>query len=183
MSYLVTKKNKVLHKTSEHVKIEDIKSPKIKKIISKMFEEMDLHDDGVAIAAPQIGEDVAIFCIKPSAYPKNFKNPQTIFINPKIIKLSKEKEYLMEGCLSVRWLYGEVKRSTQLMLDSYDENGIRSVKGYTGFVAHMIQHEVDHLNGILFDSKAINLEEYPPEKIKEHEERNQKRLQAKINTK
>jgi peptide deformylase len=181
MTYLVAKKHIALHNKSEEVKVADIKSSKIQKIIQKMQAEMDKHSDGVAIAAPQIGEALRIFCIARNAYPKNIKNPQLVFINPKIIKTSKEKDYMMEGCLSVRWLYGEVYRHKQVMLESYDETGKKIIRGASGLIAQIFQHEVDHLNGILFDSKAINLEDMPPEKVKEIEERNKKRVTGKIN--
>jgi peptide deformylase len=179
MTYLVPKKHKSLHQKSELVNAKDILSPKIQNIISKMQEEMDKHSDGVAIAAPQIGESVAIFCIAKNAYSKTAKDPQLVFINPKIIKTSKEKDYMMEGCLSVRWLYGEVYRHKQVMLESYDETGKKILRGASGLIAQIFQHELDHLNGILFDSKAINIENFPPEKVKEMEEKNKRKLEAK----
>ncbi len=181
MTLLVPKKHKSLHEKSELVKISDVTSSKIQKIISKMQEEMEKHSDGVAIAAPQIGENLAIFCIAKSAYSKTAKDPQLVFINPKVIKVSKEKDYMMEGCLSVRWLYGEVYRHKQVMLESYNEAGKKILRGASGLIAQIFQHELDHLNGILFDSKAINIENMPPEKVKEMEEKNKKKLNAKIN--
>lgn len=179
MTYLVAKKHKALYQKAEAVKILDIPTKKIQDVINKMQEEMDKHSDGVAIAAPQIGESLAIFCIAKNAYPKNVKNPQLVFINPKIIKTSKEKDYMMEGCLSVRWLYGEVYRHKQVMLESYDENGNKILRGASGLIAQIFQHEMDHLNGILFDSKAINIENMPPDKIKEIEERNKRKTESK----
>jgi peptide deformylase len=88
---------------------------------------------------------------------------QTVFINPKILKSSKEKKYMLEGCLSVRWLYGEVERSKQVTIESFDERGKKHVRGAGGLMAQIFQHEIDHLNGILFDSKAHNLRDLPPE--------------------
>jgi peptide deformylase len=179
MTYLVAKKHKALREKAEAVKVSEISSTKIQNIINKMQDEMDKHTDGVAIAAPQIGESVQIFCIAKNAYPKQAKDPQLVFINPKIIKMSKEKDYMMEGCLSVRWLYGEVYRHKQVMLESYDEKGKKILRGASGLIAQIFQHEIDHLNGILFDSKAINIENMPPEKVRELEEKNKKRLEAK----
>jgi len=87
-----------------------------------------------------------------------------VFINPEIIKISKKKGSVPEGCLSVRWLYGEVKRSTNATIRAYDENGKIFTRGGGGLLAQIFQHEVDHLNGVLFIDKAKNLVEIKPEK-------------------
>lgn len=128
---------------------------------------MNSQEDGVAIAAPQINESLRIFLVSPKAYRKNAKEVETVFINPKITKLSQEKEFMVEGCLSVRWLYGEVMRSKKCTLEYYNERGEKKVKGASGLLAQIFQHETDHLNGILFDSKARRLEDLPPEKQKQ----------------
>jgi peptide deformylase len=142
----------------------EFNTPKLLAIIEKMKINMLAEEDGIAIAAPQINVNKRIFVIHDNAYHQNTKNRQYVFINPKIIKMGKEREFLMEGCLSVRWLYGEVERATQVMIESQDETGARYVRGAGGLMAQIFQHEIDHLNGVLFDSKARNLEDIPPEK-------------------
>ena len=85
-----------------------------------------------------------------------------IFINPKILKTSKEKIMADEGCLSVRWLYGKVKRSKKTLIRAYDENGKLFTLGGSGLLSQAFQHETDHLEGILFTDKVVDLEEIPP---------------------
>ena len=90
-----------------------------------------------------------------------------VFINPEIVKASKEKKEVDEGCLSVRWLYGKVRRSARVTLRAYNEKGERIERGASGLLAQIFQHEVDHLNGILFTDKAKEVWEMSEEEIKE----------------
>lgn len=160
----MSKPHKCLSAIAKSVAVEDIKSPKIQEIIKNMKGAMNSQEDGVAIAAPQINEGLRIFCVSPKAYRKNAKEVETVFINPTITKLSQDKEFMMEGCLSVRWLYGEVLRNKKCAIEYYNEFGEKKQKGASGLLAQIFQHEIDHLNGVLFDSKARKLEDMPPEK-------------------
>lgn len=173
MALIVQKNNPVLRDISREVKTEEITSPYIKKVIADMKEALASQDDGVAIAAPQIGELLRIFVV--SGKVLNFMKgepeeseeyPDMVFINPTITKLSKEKKYMEEGCLSVRYLYGKVNRSTKAHIEAYDENGNFFKRGGSGLLAQIFQHETDHLNGILFVDNAIDIEDLPPEKLK-----------------
>lgn len=166
MSEIVTKGHPALAQKANEVALSDITSPKTKKVLERMAKALKEQEDGVAIAAPQIGETLRIFLVAELAYHKNTKERDLVFINPKITKLSKEKEYMMEGCLSVRWLYGEVNRSKKVNIEYYDEYGNKKERGASGLLAQIFQHECDHLDGVLFDSKARNLEDLPPEKQK-----------------
>lgn len=188
---ILQKEEKVLRQIAKNVPLEDIGSEKINKIISEMKEALGSQDDGVAIAAPQIGYSLRIFVVSRKveeilAEAKEIKlnknKPETeeletnskvniiskdlVFINPVIKKLSKEKKSVEEGCLSVRYLYGQVKRSTKATVEAYDENGKKFQRGGTGLVAQIFQHEIDHLDGVLFIDKAQNVEEIFPEKLK-----------------
>lgn len=188
---ILQKEEKVLRQIAKNVPLEDIGTEKINKIISEMKEALDSQDDGVAIAAPQIGYSLRIFVVsrkveeilaeakesklnknKPvneevETNPKiNINSKDLVFINPVIKKLSKEKKSVEEGCLSVRYLYGQVKRSTKATVEAYDENGKKFQRGGTGLVAQIFQHEIDHLDGVLFIDKAQNVEEIFPEKLK-----------------
>lgn len=165
---IVAKGHPALSAIAREITLDEIGSQKINSIISLMKKELDSQEDGVAIAAPQVGESIRMFVVSPVAFHKNTKNFQTVYINPKIIKASKDKEEMLEGCLSVRWLYGDVERAKQVMIESLDENGIRHVRGASGLMAQIFQHEIDHLDGILFDSKAKNLRDLPPDEI-EHD--------------
>jgi len=173
MKKIVQKEEKVLRKIAKEIPIKEISSPKIKKILKEMSEALKSQDDGVAIAAPQIGYSLQIFVVSGKVFNKNFirgeKLPENIeigkdmvFINPKISKLSREKEWVPEGCLSVRWLYGNAHRSKKATVTAYDENGKKFIRGASGLLAQIFQHETDHLNGILFIDHAKNIkEEFP----------------------
>lgn len=180
MLEIVQKENKVLRETAKPVPVKEITSPKLQKILHDMKEALESQEDGVAIAAPQIGVPLRIFVVSHRAFEIQKKSPADhpekdqplkdavcedfVFINPEIIKLSKKRQWLDEGCLSVRWLYGEVKRSSNTTISAYDENGKKFTRGAGGLLAQIFQHEVDHLNGILFIDKAENIQEVLPEK-------------------
>lgn len=170
---IVNKDALILRKIAKAVPIKDIGSKKIQNILKRMKTALKREDDGVAIAAPQINESLRIFIISgrvPSLLNKkegdNINNKvtanDTVFINPEIIKLSKKKNKVEEGCLSVRWLYGQVVRAEKAIIRAHDENGKVFERGATGLMAQIFQHETDHLNGILFIDKAENLENLPP---------------------
>lgn len=177
MTKIVQQENKILHEVAKPVPVDEINSEKIQKILADMKEALESQEDGVAIAAPQIGVPLRIFVVSHRAFEiqNNTKNETSgdedqkqgediVFINPEIIKLSKKKQFLEEGCLSVRWFYGDVKRSTNATIRAYNEKGEQFTRGAGGLLAQIFQHETDHLDGILFIDKAINIEEIPPEK-------------------
>ena len=87
-----------------------------------------------------------------------------ILINPKISRLSRKKEWIPEGCLSVRPLYGKTFRSKKATVTAYDENGKKFTRGASGLLAQIFQHETDHLNGILFIDHAKDVKEEIPVK-------------------
>lgn len=170
---IVNKDAPILRKTAKVVPIKDIPSKKIQDILKRMKIALKREDDGVAIAAPQINEGLRIFIMSrrvPSLLNKKVEEDinnkvtvsDAVFINPEIVKLSKKKTKMEEGCLSVRWLYGQVTRSEKAVIRAYDENGKVFERGATGLMAQIFQHEVDHLNGILFTDKAENIEDLPP---------------------
>lgn len=186
---IVQKENKILRKVAKEVPIEDIKSRKIETIIRRMTKALEGQEDGVAIAAPQIGENLRIFIIskrlfeimdeekvKSRSKRENLEafakeKPEyidMIFINPEIIKTSKEKKEMEEGCLSVRWLYGKVKRAQKTLVKAYDENGKLFTMGGSGLLSQAFQHEIDHFDGVLFIDKASDLKEIPPPDINQN---------------
>ncbi len=168
---IVQKGDPVLRKQAPAIPLEDIASPHIKKVIEKMKQALSEQEDGVAIAAPQIGESVRIFIVSGKVFAPHYPDlkpgevipPDLIFINPVITKLSKEKKKMAEGCLSVRWLYGNVYRSTRATVEAYDETGKKFSRGGAGLLAQIFQHETDHLNGVLFIDTAEDIEDVPPE--------------------
>jgi len=168
MTRIIQKGEKTLRGIASEVPREDIGKKKMQDIIKYMRDALDNEEDGVAIAAPQIDVGLRIFVVshrifvdEPSQYDKN---KGLVFINPELLKTSKEKDWLEEGCLSVRWWYGKVERSKKATVRAYDEKGLQFTMGASGLLAQIFQHEIDHLNGVLFSDKAIEMEELPPEK-------------------
>lgn len=177
MKEILQKNSKVLREIAKEVPKESITSAKIQKIIKEMKEALHSQSDGVAIAAPQIGYSLRIFVVigkveelakkdTDEGVKEDEEKNDLVFINPVIKKISKEKKDVEEGCLSVRYLYGKVKRSKKATVEAYDENGNKFERGGSGLLAQIFQHEIDHLDGVLFIDKAKQLEEIPPEEIK-----------------
>ncbi len=171
MVEIVQKDHPILRREAKKVPVSEITSHKIKKIIADMKAAMASQDDGVAIAAPQIGHSLRIFAISYKVYGSATKNGKLtkdgsdlVFINPEITTLSKEKKMMDEGCLSVRYFYGKVKRSTKTSIKAYNEKGHEFKKRGTDLLAQIFQHETDHLNGVLFIDAAVDLEDIPPTK-------------------
>lgn len=167
MRKILQKDNPKLRELSREVSPEEISTPYVQDVISDMKEAMHNEDDSAAIAAPQIGELLRIFVISRSVLPKKGEEEKRdlVFINPKIIKRSQSKSVIEEGCLSVRWLYGDVDRHEKVTIEALDERGVRVVYGASGIVAQAFQHEIDHLDGILFTDKATNIRDIPPEDL------------------
>lgn len=157
MSKIVIAPNQILAKKAKPVGI-------VNKNILEIIEEMKLallsasDPVGVGLAAPQIGKSLQIFITKPTSESKI-----KVFINPRIKQLEKSdskketrKKYTkLEGCLSLPAIWGEVKRSSVLTLEYLDEKGKKRTNVFRGFMATIIQHEVDHLNGALFPKKVL----------------------------
>lgn len=162
---IIQKENKVLRQNAKEIPVEKIKSKEIKKVLKRMSKTLNESENGVALAAPQIGESLRIFIVK--TFPltsgsadhvdENKKSPM-VFINPVIIKISSKKNIVDEGCLSVEGVYGTIKRAEKLTIEAYNENGEKKTRGASGLLAQIIQHEIDHLNGVLFIDKAESLE-------------------------
>jgi peptide deformylase len=160
------KKDNPLRATALPVKKEEFSTKHLKDIVETMQKALAKENDGVALAAPQIGLSLRIFVVSPNAYTEDAKNKPLVFINPKIVKASKKKAEMQEGCLSVRWIYGTTKRSISATIEAYDINGNKFSYGASGLIAHIFQHECDHLDGILFIDHGFDLEEYTEEEVK-----------------
>ncbi len=159
---IVQHPHKVLRGTAKPVALSDIGGEVLKGYIKKMKDYLAQEEDGVAIAAPQIGIPLRIFVISK----KVLKNTEDdlVCINPEIIRLGKKKIEVSEGCLSVRWKYGTIKRSETATIKALNESGNEFVLSGRRLLAQIFQHETDHLNGILFIDSAKNIEDLPPQK-------------------
>lgn len=191
MTHFAERTDPVLRRTAEAIAPKDIGSPKIKKLIEEMRRALHAEDDGVAIAAPQLGVALRLFVVSGRIFELKGKDGlaaladeaavrgakkqgkphpnDKAFVNPRIVKTSKDSEWMVEGCLSLRWLYGNVKRKKRVTIEAYDERGKKFTRGAGGLLAQIFQHEIDHLDGILFTDKAKDVKDIPPEQQREYE--------------
>jgi peptide deformylase len=131
-------------------------TPELHELLRDMRDTM-AHLNGAGLAAPQIGVGlrVVIFGVHANPrYPDVEEVPDTVLINPKITPLADEEEEGWEGCLSVPGLRGWVPRLRKIRYSGYDEHGKRFVREVSGFHARVVQHEVDHLDGILYPMRV-----------------------------
>jgi len=144
--------DKVLRKQAQKVeKIEDEVLDFIQDLIYTMYET-----DGVGLAAPQVGRSLRIFVVDPFWYREGHTKQPYVFINPEIVEMQGEKES-EEGCLSLPGIFEKVPRAEKVVVEATNLKGER--KSYTteGLFAVTIQHENDHLDGILFVDKVSKL--------------------------
>lgn len=165
--------NPALREKAREVALADIKGAKIRTLIADMKALLAKEEYGVALAASQVGEPLRIFIVSGRALARDSRNapdepdknpeseapapPDEVYINPELIKLSRKKMEKHEGCLSVRGKWGMVPRSEKATVRAYDEQGAPFTRGASGFLAHIFQHEMDHLEGILYTEKATEL--------------------------
>ncbi|MFA7653602.1 MAG: peptide deformylase [Candidatus Magasanikbacteria bacterium] len=152
---ITTEPNPILHKVGAQIAPTNLISGKYNQLIVDMVETM-YADDGVGIAAPQVGQSIQLCVIAKQYNPIDAKQ-DLILINPVWEKLSILKKTDEEGCLSVPNIYGKVKRYTKIRVKAFDQAGKPISFIAKDFPARIIQHEVDHLDGILFIEKAKNL--------------------------
>ncbi len=168
------KENPALRDIAKNVPIGDIQSPRIKKLIAEMKTLLAKEEYGVALAAPQVGEPLRLFVVSGKALARDARNspdePKNIevkphraevadqvYINPIMTKVSRAKKEKHEGCLSIRGKWGLVKRAEKATIQAHDELGRVFTRGASGFLAHVFQHEMDHLDGVLYTDKATHV--------------------------
>ena len=156
-----------LRSHSREITNDEFGSVFLRDVVLAMKRALAAEHDGVALAAPQIGLPLRLFVVAESSYEPDAKNKPLVFINPKIVKKSKKTAVMQEGCLSVRWVYGKTKRSVAATVEAYDEEGKKFTYGGNGLLAHIFQHEIDHLDGVLFIDHGFDLEEYTEEEVLE----------------
>jgi peptide deformylase len=126
------------------------------KLIDEMVPTM-YDDDGIGLAAPQVGQNIRICVIGKDADIE--LNDDLILINPIWSPKSRKKNVDVEGCLSVPGIFGKVKRYTNIDVSAWDRHGAELHFEAKNFFARVVQHEVDHLNGVLFIDKARDIYE------------------------
>ncbi len=130
----------------------DVDYPNLKQFLDDMFETM-YKADGMGLAAPQVGKSIRIFVVDGTSLEEDepdMKDFKKAFINPKIIELDGESVVMNEGCLSLPKLREDVNRHNKVKIRYYDENFNLIEEEYNGLKARVIQHEYDHLEGVLF---------------------------------
>jgi len=157
MLKIVTAPDEVLGKRAK-----EFDFSKNKKSLPKILKDMEKallsasDPKGVGLAAPQVGLSLAIFMAKPTDKAKT-----SVFINPVILEIdklekkSKKRVKKLEGCLSLPNIWGEVLRAPSVKLSYFDKDGNLNIKKFDGFMATIIQHETDHLNGVLFPKHVL----------------------------
>lgn len=151
---IVTKPNPILHQKSKKItRIDD----EIKKLAADMEDTIknygNKHESGVAIAAIQVGVPLRLTIVR-------FDEDYVALINPEIIKHSKEEFEDTEGCMSVPKKYGQVKRYKKIKVRALNLEGKKIEIKAEGFLARVLQHEIDHMNGNLFLEKVAEKDLY-----------------------
>ncbi len=149
-----------LRKKSKPVKEVD---KKVKVLIKDLKDTLKVQVDpeGVGLAAPQIGKNVCVFAIKPQGKIEIVINPKILSVSklPKTPKSSnaprKKDKKIMEGCLSLPHYYGPIEKPMRIKIRYLNEDGKKVVRQYKGFDAQIVQHELDHLEGILFIDRLL----------------------------
>lgn len=166
MLKIVHAPHSILTKVAKQVKKVD---KKIQELVYDMEETLieQVDPQGVGLAAPQVNVDLAIFIIKPT-----LKSETKVFINPKILELvkpvklvkladanstnsAKSEDIKLEGCLSIPHIWGPVARNTKILLEYQDLTGEKHSEWFSGFTSVIIQHEMDHLQGVLFTQRVL----------------------------
>ncbi|MBI4132687.1 MAG: peptide deformylase [Candidatus Sungbacteria bacterium] len=179
---VVLEPNKVLRAPAQEIAREEISSAKIQRLISDMKETLTAAPDGVGLAASQVGVSLQLFLVSEEAQVIDIEKPDAepqmgaegahkkrvwkyfTFINPVLIKQSRKRLEMAEGCLSLPGKFGAVLRSEKVSIAWLDENGEKHSRGFTKFFARVIQHEMDHLSGILISDRAKKLISMPHDK-------------------
>jgi peptide deformylase len=139
-------------------RVEKFDTPELKALIQDMHDTMEA-EDGAGLAAPQIGVglQVVIFGVEKNArYPDAEDVPYTVLINPLVKPLTEETEEDWEGCLSIPGMRGMVPRFSKIDYQGYDQYGNSINRKVEGFHARVVQHECDHLHGILYPMRITN---------------------------
>ena len=155
----------VLRKECEELEEKD---PAVKQILKDMFETM-YAANGVGLAAPQVGMNIRVFIVDATRYADDYKNSKDpeerdeyenlkdfkkVFINPIVVEETGDDWAFEEGCLSIPEIRADVNRPENVTIEYFDENWKLKEETYEGFAARVIQHEYDHIEGVLFTDKV-----------------------------
>lgn len=150
---VLTNPNPRLRERSKEIPIEEIKSPRMRQLIAELKVTMAV-ENGVGIAAPQTGVLERLIVVETA-------EGKQAFINPRIIRHSFRKINSEEGCLSVPGVFGIVRRHRSVVVEAYNEDAQPVTIRAMQFPSTVFQHEIDHLDGVLFIDKVIRLTQHP----------------------
>lgn len=150
----------ILRQVADTVPLETIQTDEMKALIADMWETME-KAEGLGLAAPQIAKRIQLAVIEipetSNRYDIKIPSKKYVIFNPQVTVLTEEKAGLWEGCLSLPGLRGYVPRPTKIQVDYYDEVAELQQLVLEDFLAIVFQHEIDHLNGILFIDKIEDM--------------------------
>ena len=144
------------------IEVEEFATPELDQLITDMWDTME-EENGAGLAAPQIGVNIRVVIFgyeENPRYPEAPPIPQTILINPVIEILNDQMEQGWEGCLSVPGMRGVVPRYTEIRYSGFDPEGNPVDRIASGFHARVVQHECDHLDGILYPSRITDMRHF-----------------------
>jgi peptide deformylase len=150
--------NPVLRQKTRLLTVEELRSPRLQQLIDDMVETMR-EDEGVGLAAPQVHESISLLVLEVQGGPRSKTEsiPLMILANVKLSKGSRDTETDWEGCLSIPGLRGKVARHKSIEVHALDRTGAPVAFKANGFLARVIQHEADHLDGIVFLDRMADL--------------------------
>ncbi|MBU6321633.1 MAG: peptide deformylase [Patescibacteria group bacterium] len=177
MKEIVQEGAEVLREVAAPVEESAFGSEELAKLVADMTDALEAEPDGVALAAPQVGVSERVFIVRMDRVdvpllPEGEEAPAAprpalvdVYVNPEIVKTSRRRQTADEGCLSVRGIYGTTHRHERVTLRARREDGSRFERGAGGLLAQIFEHEVDHLNGVLFIDAAEDLVEVRPHEL------------------
>lgn len=180
MKRIVQDGDPVLREVAKPVPEKLFGTTELEELVADMTAALDQEPDGVALAAPQVGVSWRLFIVRmdrveippldasrsdasgehptvPDALAANRPAIVEVYVNPEIVKTSRRRAIADEGCLSVRGMYGTTNRHERVTLTAQRPDGTRFTRGAGGLLAQIFEHEVDHLNGILFTDGAEHI--------------------------
>lgn len=150
--------DQILRKKCRRLTVQEIKSDGIQKLINDLFYTVEHSSRGVGLSANQVGrlEAISVIAIKPTPARPNLHPLNKVCINAEIVRTFGRREPMWEGCLSTAMddngepMMAPVPRFKKVEIEYFDQEGRKNREIVDGFVAHVVQHETDHLNGVLF---------------------------------
>lgn len=170
MREIVQRDAPILREIAEEVPADVLGTSEFERLLADMAEALDKEPEGVALAAPQVGVGYRVFIVRQDRVTEPHPLPEgaspraqvDVYINPEIIKTSRKRARAEEGCLSVRGIYGSTLPHERVTLRAQRPDGSRFERGAGGLLAQIFEHEINHLNGILFIDHATGMVELPP---------------------